>query len=69
MPQLEELIKSKIDEDYRDKIELTTEQDLFYDVIASAIRALVSGLESKVDGSFKAMDSINWGSMEMLCML
>jgi len=64
--QLEELIKAKIDGAYADKVELSGVQDQFYDVIAGAIRTLVTTLEGQVEGALKAMGNINWGSVEMV---
>lgn len=64
VPQLEELVKSKIDSAYTEKVSFQTEQDNFYDVIAGAIRALVTILESQVEAGFRAMGAINWGSVE-----
>lgn len=48
-PQLEDLIKQKIDAGFKDRVDLTAEQELFYDAIAGAIRALVAGLQSRVE--------------------
>jgi vacuolar protein sorting-associated protein 53 len=66
IPQLEDLIKSKIDEPYREKVSLTAEQDVFFDVIATSIRTLVGGLESQAEVAFKAMQAVNWGAFDMV---
>jgi hypothetical protein len=66
IPQLQDLIKAKIDVAYADQVDLTGVQDQFYDVIAGAIRTLVATLEGQVEGALKAMGSINWGTVEMV---
>lgn len=64
LPQLEEIVKSKIDVSYKDSIDLTPEQDQFHDVIMQAIRVLHVGLETRADAAFRAMSAINWGLCE-----
>ena len=43
-PQLQDIIRNKIDKAYVDSIDLSAAQDNFQDVVATAIRALVLGL-------------------------
>ena len=64
IPQLEELVKFKIDPLYSERVTFQGEQDLFYDVIASAIRTLVGLLEGQVEAAFRTMTAINWGTVE-----
>ena len=66
IPQLEESIKSKIDDRYKESVDLNHEQESFYDVIAAAIRTLVAALQSQVESAFKTMTGINWGTLEMV---
>lgn len=66
IPQLEELIKAKIDAAYSDKVDLSGIQDQFYEMIAGAIRTLVATLEGHIEGALKALGGINWGSVEMV---
>ncbi|CAM9146270.1 unnamed protein product [Choristocarpus tenellus] len=66
LPQLEEMIRSKMDACFADKVEFAEEQELYYDIIAQAIKVLVSGLETRVEPAFRAMSAINWGSCEMV---
>ena len=66
IPQLEELIKSKIDEQYKESVDLNEEKEFFYDIIAASIRSLVSALQSQVEVAFKTMANINWGTVEMV---
>ena len=66
LPQLEEVIRSKIDASYRDTVDLGPERELFYDVVGKALQVLHGGLEMKMDPAFRAMSSINWGACEMV---
>ena len=45
VPALEEIIRGKIDRAYAQSIDLSAQQEGFHDVVATAIRALVAGLE------------------------
>jgi hypothetical protein len=64
LPQLEDTIKSKIDEAYKDSIDLTYETDAYHDTISVAIRVLHGGLEHRADPACRSMSSINWGSCD-----
>lgn len=55
-----------MDSNFTDKVDLTEDQEPYYDVITQAIRVLVSGLEARVEPAFRAMSAINWGSCEMV---
>lgn len=61
---LEDLIRETIDEDYKDKINMLNEQEVFHDTTAKAIRVLVSGLSNRTENSMKTMSSINWGAWD-----
>jgi hypothetical protein len=61
---LQDLIRDTIDKDYESKIDMSNEQEAFHDVTAKAVRILVSGLEMRLDGAFKAMSSTNWSTLE-----
>lgn len=61
---LEELIRDKMEDTLKDKIDLSSSQEAFYDVTAKGLRVLVSGLENEVEQAFKDMFSINWGTID-----
>ena len=61
---LQDLIGDKIEDRYKPKIDMSEEQEVFYDVMAKGIRVLVSGLGQKTEATFKAMSNINWGNLE-----
>eukprot|EP00752_Nemacystus_decipiens_P002803 g2616.t1 len=66
LPQLEDMIKGKMDPSFTEKVDLAAEQEPYYNVITQAVRVLVSGLETRVEPAFRAMSAINWGSCEMV---
>ncbi|CAN0348631.1 unnamed protein product [Ectocarpus sp. 6 AP-2014] len=66
LPQLEEMVKSKMDASFKEKVDLAEEQEPYYNVITQAVRVLVSGLETRVEPAFRAMSGINWGTCEMV---
>ncbi|CAM9322492.1 unnamed protein product [Hapterophycus canaliculatus] len=66
LPQLEDMIKAKMGASFAEKVDLTEEQEPYYNVITQAVRVLVSGLETRVEPAFRAMSAINWGSCEMV---
>ena len=61
---LEDLIRDKINDEYKEKIDMAGEQEVFHDVTAKGLRVLVSGLEQRTDPAFRAMVSTNWGSLD-----
>lgn len=60
VPQLEQLIKSKMDEPLRDKVDLTAEIDTFNDLTALGLKAAIGGAMERLDVSFRAMAAKNW---------
>ena len=60
VPQLEQLIKTKMDEGLREKVDLTTEIDTFNDLTALGLKAAIGGAMERLDVSFRAMSSKNW---------
>ena len=66
MEALEDLIRDKIDDKYKDKIDMSGEQEAFHDVTAKGIRVLVSGLENRADKPFRDMASIKWADMDVV---
>jgi len=62
--QLEEKIKSRIDEDLRDKVDMQSQADAFMGVASAAVRALVHKTEVDCDPAWREMRSVAWGRME-----
>ena len=54
------MIKSKIVESLAARVDLSSEADLYMDLVAYAMKVLVSGIVDKLDSAFKTMASINW---------
>lgn len=63
---LEDLIRDTIDDNFKDKVEMTSEQEAFHDVIAKSIRVLVSGLENRLEGAMRAMSALNWSIVDVV---
>ena len=66
MEALEDLIRDKIEDKYKDKIDMSGEQEVFHEVTAKGIRVLVSGLENRADKAFRDMASIKWADMDVV---
>jgi hypothetical protein len=63
---LEELIRDKIGDTYKDKIDMSEEQGAFQDVTAKSLRVLVSGLEQRLDTNLKDIARTNWATFDMV---
>jgi len=64
---LEDLIRDKIGDRYKEKIDMGEEQGAFQDVTAKSIRVLVSGLEQRLDAPLKEVSRLtNWSSFDMV---
>ncbi|KAL7473685.1 hypothetical protein ACHAXS_014184 [Conticribra weissflogii] len=63
---LEDLIRDKIGSKYKEKIDMSGEQEAFHDVTAKCIRVLVSGLEQRLDAPLKEVSRTNWSSFEVV---
>lgn len=62
--ELEDKIKEKISDEYKEKVTLQAERDLFMSVISSAIVALLRELDSATEISFKSMATTSWAAQE-----
>jgi hypothetical protein len=63
---LEDLIRDTIDSDFKDRIEMSNQQEHFHDVTAKCIQVLVSGLMTRMQDGLKVMTDINWVTFEMV---
>lgn len=64
---LQELIRDKIHPKHTSQVDMTTEQEEFYDVTAKGLRVLVSGLEHRVDTALRTeMSSQNWSTLDVV---
>jgi hypothetical protein len=63
---LQDLIVDKIDDKYRSKIDMSSEEEAFHDVTAKGIKVLVSGLVHRTDQAFKGMYNINWSALDVV---
>ncbi|KAI0688173.1 Vps53-like protein [Cytidiella melzeri] len=64
--ELEEKIREKIHEDFKDRVSFQEECDLFVSAISSAILVLLKELESACDPAFAVMSRTVWGSNDIV---
>jgi hypothetical protein len=63
---LEDMIRETIDEEFKNRIDMSGEQEAFHDITARGIRVLVSGLENRTEAAMKDMNNMNWATIEMV---
>ena len=63
---LQESISEQINDEYKQKIDMSNVQESFNDYIAKSIQILSSGLESRIEGDLKEMCAASWGSVELV---
>lgn len=62
--QLEENIKKRIDAEFKDKIDLSSQADAFLGVASAAVLALVRIVERQCEAPWREMRNTNWATME-----
>jgi len=62
--QLEESIIKALDDEYKDKIDLSPVQEEFQTVVTAGMKVLVAALETKASPMLKAMTQVKWAEME-----
>ena len=62
--QLEEKIRSRIDEDLREKVNMQSQADAFMGVASAAVRALVAKTEADCTPAWREMRAVAWGKMD-----
>ncbi|KII92548.1 hypothetical protein PLICRDRAFT_37313 [Plicaturopsis crispa FD-325 SS-3] len=64
--ELEEKIRESVDEEYKDKVSLQSERDIFVSVISSAITVLLRELESATESAYAAMGRTTWSNLNQV---
>ncbi|GBB95458.1 hypothetical protein RclHR1_02540012 [Rhizophagus clarus] len=62
--QLEDKLKEKIEEEYKEKINFDGEREGFLNVVATSIKSLVKGIETCYEPSLTAMTRLPWSNLE-----
>ncbi|KAK6338409.1 Vacuolar protein sorting-associated protein 53 [Orbilia blumenaviensis] len=62
--QLEDRIKGRIDEEYRNKVNLEKQQDTFMSVVSLAIRSLTKKVEVELEPIWREMKNTPWSKLE-----
>lgn len=63
---LEDLIRDTIEEDFKDRIDMSNQQEHFHDVTAKCIQVLVSGLMTRMQEALRVMNDTNWATFDMV---
>lgn len=63
--QLEEKIKSRIDEQFREQVDLQSQADAFMGIASAAVRALVRRVEVDLEPSWREMKNTPFGKIEI----
>ena len=64
LPSLADAITAKIDEPFRDAVDVANEADVFHDVAAASMRHLVDGLEQQLEPFLTNLVKMPWASWE-----
>jgi vacuolar protein sorting-associated protein 53 len=64
MEALEELIRDTIDDEYKPRIDMLNDQEVFHEITAKAIRVLVSGLTNRTENALRALSATNWSTWD-----
>lgn len=62
--QLEEKIKSRIDEEFKERVQLQSQADAFMGIASAAVRTLVRKVEAECESSWREMRNISWSKLE-----
>ncbi|KAF3938374.1 hypothetical protein ABW19_dt0207104 [Dactylella cylindrospora] len=62
--QLEERIKARIDDDFKNKVNMERQQDTFMSVVNTAIRALTKKVELELEPIWREMRNTPWSKLE-----
>ena len=62
--QMQEKLRSKVREEFVDRVDMTAEQDLFQEVVTLCIQSLVRALETACEPSLTAMTKMRWDVIE-----
>ncbi|KAI9684084.1 MAG: Vacuolar protein sorting-associated protein 53 [Trizodia sp. TS-e1964] len=62
--QLEEKVKSRIDEDLRSTIEFQSQEDTFVGIASTAVRLLVGKVETHCEPSWREMRNMPWSKLQ-----
>lgn len=63
--QLEEKIKSRIDDQYREQVDLQSQADAFMGIASAAVRGLVRRVEVDLEPSWREMRNTGFGKIEI----
>lgn len=62
--QLEDNIRKRIDPEFKDKVDLSSQADAFLGVASAAVLALVRSVEQACESAWREMRNTNWATMD-----
>lgn len=62
--QLEERFKARVDESFRESIDLQSQADTFMGVASAAVRSLVRNVEVDLEPTWREMRNFGWGKLQ-----
>ena len=64
--QLAEIVRGKIDDQYRERVDLTQVEDAFHDVVARAVTKVVGALETAIAPALRKAKTAKWGVLDTI---
>ena len=64
--QLADIVRGKVDEQYRERVDLEHVRDAFHDVVARAVTKVVGAFETAVQPALRKSKGIKWGSLDTI---
>ena len=64
--QLADIVRGKVDEQYRERVDLEQVRDAFHDVVARAVTKVVGAFETAVQPALRKAKGQRWGSLDTI---
>ena len=61
-----EIVRGKIDDQYRERVDLTQVEDAFHDVVARAVTKVVGALETAIAPALRKAKTAKWGVLDTI---
>lgn len=62
VPQLEDMVRDRIDPEFAERVDMEDQQDAFYDTINACVRVIASGLEGRINPYLEGMAKMPWAT-------
>eukprot|EP00599_Poterioochromonas_sp_BG-1_P000498 CAMPEP_0173136522 /NCGR_PEP_ID=MMETSP1105-20130129/2534_1 /TAXON_ID=2985 /ORGANISM="Ochromonas sp., Strain BG-1" /LENGTH=500 /DNA_ID=CAMNT_0014048721 /DNA_START=128 /DNA_END=1627 /DNA_ORIENTATION=- len=64
VPQLQQMIQQKINSKLSNKVDFSSVEDAFMDLVAHCLKVLVYGVMDRLEPNFRTMQNTNWGAFD-----